>query len=210
MGLAIEVGMIEQMRKLDEEGLQHYQQCFAVVNGLLAAQGLAEHAEPDQVDSDSRAECVGFPYSFIHYLRRAFVHRRADPAWMATPVPDSEDPTEDDLVRDELEDGMSSHLVCHSDAEGFYVPVDFSDLIMGRELPGGILGSSQQLMRELVLVAPALNIRLEDGKLSDAEAARINALAASDEGLYREYCAWIALFEAARISIAQRTAIVFC
>jgi hypothetical protein len=72
-----------------------------------------------------------------------------------------------------------------------------------------MLGSSQQLMRELVLVAPALGVRLENGRLSDEEAARIDSLLEEDEGLYRELSAWILLFECARVSVEQVTAISF-
>jgi hypothetical protein len=71
-----------------------------------------------------------------------------------------------------------------------------------------MIGSSQHLLRELIQVAPALNITLENGELSDAEALRINALGESDRGLYREYTVWIALFEAARLSIEHNTLIV--
>jgi len=51
-----------------------------------------------------------------------------------------------------------------------------------------------------------MGIELTEGVLSDAEAQRINDAAESDEGFYREYCVWIALFEAARLSIQHRSA----
>ena len=73
-----------------------------------------------------------------------------------------------------------------------------------------MLGSSQRLLEELVFVAPALGIRLDDGRLSDEEAERIDALIDEDDGLYREYVSWLLLYESARLSIEHRTAIVFC
>lgn len=76
-------------------------------------------------------------------------------------------------------------------------------------LTGGMLGSSYRLRDELVQVAPALGIALTDGQLSDEEAARIDAVGESDEGLYREHAAWLLLHEMARLSIAHKTAIVF-
>ena len=77
------------------------------------------------------------------------------------------------------------------------------------EVPGGIVGSSQRLLAELVLVAPALGIMLRGGQLSDAEADRIDGLASSEEGLHRELSSWLALFEAARLSVENKTAVVF-
>src|SRR6202008_5022884 len=125
----------------------------------------------------TRASLMSMPYSFIHYLRRAYAHRAADPAWMAAPLDEDEDPTDDPVLEEETE-MLSSHLLCHSDAEGFYVPVDFDDVLFEEaedgELPGGMLGSSYRLLDELVVVAPALGIRLDDGQLSDAEARRID------------------------------------
>jgi hypothetical protein len=87
---------------------------------------------------------------------------------------------------------------------------DDEDPTDDHELPGGMLGSSIRLRAELIQVAPALGISLTfSGDLADAEAERINALGESDEGLYRELTSWIALYEASRISIEHRTAIVF-
>jgi hypothetical protein len=209
MGLAINVGMLAWYRQNDEEAAAWYEQSLEAVNRCLTAQGLPAHDESEKVQDDSRASLTSFPYSFIHYLRRAYAHRNADPQWIATPLQDSIDPGEDPLLRQYYAAEILSHLVCHSDAEGFYVPVDFPDVIFDDELPGGMLGSSQQLMRELVLVAPALGVRLENGRLSDEEAARIDSLLEEDEGLYRELSAWILLFECARVSVEQVTAISF-
>lgn len=121
------------------------------------------------------------------------------------------DPSEDPAVDDALSD-MESHLICHSDAEGLYVPVDFDEVLYAepdQKLPGGILGSSYRLLDELVLVAPALGIELADGELSDQEAERIGRLIDADQGLHREYVSWLRLYESARLSIAHKTAIVF-
>ncbi|NHZ82768.1 hypothetical protein F2P44_26325 [Massilia sp. CCM 8695] len=118
-------------------------------------------------------------------------------------------PTADPALEAQL-DRLKSHLVCHSDAEGFYVPVAFGDPAFHAELPGGILGSSYRLLEELIVVAPAIGVELVNRALTDGEAARISQLASSEHGLYRELCAWLALYEAARLSIEHKTAIVFC
>jgi len=212
VGLAISVGVLVDLLENDPEGAEWLQQGLAVVNEVLAAADLPPHHEPRELPPmRSRAAIGGFPYSFIHYLRRAYAIRAAEPDWVATPVEDGVDPSEDPAVDDALAD-MQSHLVCHSDAEGYYVPVDFDEVLYAepdQELPGGILGSSYRLRDELVLVAPALGITLTDGQLSDEEVARIGRLIDADEGLHREYVSWLRLYESARLSIAHKTAIVF-
>ena len=228
MGLAVCVGMLAELLEDDPESAEGFEEELAEVNRVLAAAGLPPHTESrGPLELDSRASIDGFPYSFIHYLRRAYAHRVLSPDWMATPLADDVDPTADPKIQ-ALLDGCESHLLCHSDAEGFYVPVDFDEVLFDGDggdeeeaegdadieepagLPGGMLGSSQRLLEELVFVAPALGIRLDDGRLSDEEAERIDALIDEDDGLYREYVSWLLLYESARLSIEHRTAIVFC
>lgn len=228
MGLAVCVGMLAELLEDDPESAEGFEEELAEVNRVLAAAGLPPHTEPrGPLELDSRASIDGFPYSFIHYLRRAYAHRVLSPDWVATPLADDVDPTADPKIQ-ALLDGCESHLLCHSDAEGFYVPVDFDEVLFDGDggdeeeaegdadieepagLPGGMLGSSQRLLEELVFVAPALGIRLDDGRLSDEEAERIDALIDEDDGLYREYVSWLLLYESARLSIEYRTAIVFC
>ncbi|MFV0675330.1 hypothetical protein [Variovorax sp. tm] len=228
MGLAVCVGMLAELLEVDPESAEGFEEELAEVNRVLAAAGLPPHTEPrGPLELDSRASIDGFPYSFIHYLRRAYAHRVLSPDWMATPLAVDVDPTADPKIQ-ALLDGCESHLLCHSDAEGFYVPVDFDEVLFDGDggdeeeaegdadieepagLPGGMLGSSQRLLEELVFVAPALGIRLDDGRLSDEEAERIDALIDEDDGLYREYVSWLLLYESARLSIEHRTAIVFC
>ena len=228
MGLAVCVGMLAELLEDDPESAEGFEEELAEVNRVLAAAELPPHTEPrGPLELDSRASIDGFPYSFIHYLRRAYAHRVLSPDWVATPLADDVDPTADPKIQ-ALLDGCESHLLCHSDAEGFYVPVDFDEVLFDGDggdeeeaegdadieepagLPGGMLGSSQRLLEELVFVAPALGIRLDDGRLSDEEAERIDALIDEDDGLYREYVSWLLLYESARLSIEHRTAIVFC
>jgi hypothetical protein len=94
---------------------------------------------------------------------------------------------------------------------GYDVPQDFTDVIVDDSgtIPGRMIGSSHRLLRELAMVAPALEIVFENGELSDAEAKRINEVGASNKGCWIEYIVWIVLFEAARMSIEHNTLIVF-
>ncbi|MFZ6642898.1 hypothetical protein ACO0LL_24480 [Undibacterium sp. TC4M20W] len=210
MGLGISIGTLADC---DDEELEWSQEDFAAINTVLAQAGLPAHVEPRSLPAlQSRAQLDGFPYSFLHYLRRAYAHRKADPAWLATPLADNEDPGQDEALQAEY-DNLDSHLVCHSDAEGYYVPVDFDEVLFDSEetgLPGGMLGSTYRLMEELILVAPALGIQLDNGQLSDAEVARIQEQTEKEAACYRELETWVTLFEAARLSLEHKTAIVFC
>ncbi len=211
MGLAISIGYLEDMLENDQEGAQWFRDNLAQLNRVLEQHGLQPHQEPVRLeDLQMRATCGSFPYSFLHYLRRVYAHVAQNPNWRAEPLKNGKDPSNDSVL--DMEYAMlSSHLLCHSDAEGYYVPQDFTDVIFDDSgtIPGGMIGSSHQLLRELVMVAPALGIVLENGELSDAEAERINEVGASDKGLWIEYIVWIALFEAARLSIEHNTLIVF-
>ncbi len=72
-----------------------------------------------------------------------------------------------------------------------------------------MLGSSFMLQGELIAIAPALGIRLTQGKLSDQEAEKINSEAEAESPLWIEKAVWLSLFEAARLSIQHKTAICF-
>jgi hypothetical protein len=108
---------------------------------------------------------------------------------------------------------MDSHLLCHSDCEGFYFPVPFENVVIddkdkGR-IEGGLLGSSFQLLEELKAMAPALGIRLENGHLPDSEVDAIRADVESEADLWIERGVWLTFYEAARLSIQHKTAICF-
>jgi hypothetical protein len=104
-----------------------------------------------------------------------------------------------------------NHLLCHSDCEGFYLPIEFEEVLIDDhgQIPGGMLGSSFMLQKELVAVAPALGIRLENENLDDAEAERINGGVEAEGPLWIEKAVWLSLYEAARLSIEHKTAICF-
>jgi hypothetical protein len=96
--------------------------------------------------------------------------------------------------------------------EGWYVPVDFKDMLYDEaatKLPGGILGSSQRLLSELRSLGPWLGIVLDPaGDVDDAGASRLNK-ATEDDPWFREKMAWFHLFEATRLSVELGTAVVF-
>jgi hypothetical protein len=210
MGLSIEVGYYEATGT--EFGGVEPEELVAL-NEVLAAEGLPQHHEPPRLPPlQSRAACSSFPYSYLHQLRRLAAHQMEDPSWRVTPVHGDLTPADERLIERQTMH-MTNHLLAHSDAEGFYVPVDFRAILFDEQdrIRGGTFGSSHQLMRDLVTLAPLLNIRLESGHLSDSEAERLNrAFDAEDDPFRIEKGVWIALYEAARLSLHHEAMIVFC
>jgi hypothetical protein len=212
MSLSIVIAPLAEVLQLDdEESIEYQRENLQRINTLLTAQGLPAHDEPEQAPPMlSRCGTDGFPYSWIHHLRRASAYRTLYPTWNATPLTEDQKPTSDPILTDADPDWLN-HLISHSDAEGYYIPVDFKTVIFDDDLPGKALGSSQRLLHDLILVAPAIGIDLRNGILSDEHAQAIDNDIGSgiDTGLYRERGIWLGLYEAARISIAHKCAIAF-
>ncbi len=200
----------------DPENLDRLTDQLRALNELLVQEGLPPHEEPRVAGSAvDRARILGVPYSFVHSLRRAYALAREYPEQPLTPVAEGERASDDPVI-DLVGSTFDSHLVCHSDCEGLYVPVEFDEVLFvgdGVDIAGGMVGSSVALMRELAYVAPYLGIGLVDGELSDAELARIRAVLDSNNDaehpFYRELTTWLLFFEAARVSIENGTVIEF-
>jgi hypothetical protein len=199
MGLAINLGGSELMEP------EQFLDDLAQINHVLAENGLPLHAEPAApLRARMRADMTSIAYSTLHALRRLQAHALQDPSWKPTPCSDDYDPAQDEAIDRELTVHLRSHLILHSDCEGYYVPVDFPDVLYGA--PGGdMLGSSQRLLEELQKLAPLVGVTLERGRLSDGEAQRLNRELGDVDPFWREKAAWLLLFEAARLSVELRT-----
>jgi hypothetical protein len=211
MVLAVQVGVLADLLEADPEGAQWLRESLDATNELLQANDLPPHSEPETLARlDNRCSLDSYPYSFLHHLRRVYAHCTVDPSWVVTPLTKGEEASGDPIVEEQYRQ-MNSHLLCHSDAEGFYLPIDFSPILIDKtqRVPGGMVGSSLCLMEELTWVAPALGIRLDGQTLADSEAEAINASLEAQEGLFIERIVWLSLYEAARLSIEHGTAICF-
>ncbi|HWP39303.1 MAG TPA: hypothetical protein VNL70_00155 [Tepidisphaeraceae bacterium] len=212
MGLAVVVGIVAQVARADPEAVEHYREEFARINEVLVERGLPEHTEPEELPAlANRCSLESYPYSFLHSLRRVYAHRVRDAAWVATPVLEQQEAMNDPLV-EEVTMEMTSHLLCHSDAEGYYLPIDFDEILFDEQqdrITGGMLGSSYRLRDELLFVAPALGINVLGKALPDSEADRITSCMEQEGPLWIEKTVWLSLFEAARLSIQHRAAICF-
>jgi len=194
----MDVGYLGPLLAQDPEEAEYFHEELALVNALLADEGLPAHREPEPFeDSGCRQHLASFPGDFLDRLRRAYAC-----ACTGGPLPWEEEETAElyELV-EEAASEWGAHLLCHSGCEGYFLPRDFPTPLedaQRRGIAGGNVGSCAGLLRELAMVAPALGIRLEGGQLSDAEAARVYAASTRKEGpCWREQVAWLALWEKA-------------
>ncbi|MFD9596292.1 hypothetical protein ACFWA9_26595 [Kitasatospora sp. NPDC059973] len=212
MGLSITVGLLNDPARNDPEGWDHHVAAFTRLDRALARQGI-DWREPDTDPAAGALHAGGMPYSYLGHLRRAFVLRlRGEAVTPARSVSAAEYARDQEKVQDELT-MFSSHLLCHADHAGYYLPVDLAEplfLPAQDRVPGhGMVGSSRRLQSELVRLAPGLGIRPdEDGTLSRARLAELVDTPDSDPFEPEKY-AWAQLYAACRASITGGHAIVF-
>jgi hypothetical protein len=207
MSLAIAVGVLSG----PSDSAEYHREQFRHVNRVLAENGLPPHVEPETLpDFPYRGQLISFPYAWTPYLYRAVAYARRAPAEFR-PVREGENPGKDKRVDAELYTFAESHLICHSDTQGYFVPIDFPDVLADQEgrLPGRILGSSQQALAELVRTAPLLGIALKDGELTDEAAAIIAKVPDESHPYWIERKVWLSMFEAFRLSVAHGCAVVY-
>ncbi|MGW6913922.1 hypothetical protein ACWGB8_08895 [Kitasatospora sp. NPDC054939] len=205
MGLSISVGFLHDQVRNDPEGYEYHRNAFARLGRELDAQGITWQ-EPEVTDQPPLpAFSGGFPYGYLTQLRRILVLTTlGEPVTPAAAVSSSEYERDCERIRDETS-MLSSHLLCHADNAGYYVPVDFTDplfLPMEANVAGaGMVGSSQRLLAELAVIAPSIGL--------DPEAADAHSLDAPDVPFESERYAWRQLHRACVASLAEGHAIVF-
>ncbi|WP_461535245.1 hypothetical protein [Spongorhabdus nitratireducens] len=205
MGLAISSSEYAYYLKEDPEGAEWMEEDFNIINSALKKNGILEHSEATEVPDVAMSSIEGFPYSFLHYLRRVFALDK-----LGKPVTPTNGnlTTEDDNFIMEASEMLDSHLLCHSDTEGYYVPIDFDEVIFDEKLPGGMLGSSQRLFSEILKVAHLIGIEINGSEISESTHQE---LAKADEShpYYIERVVWFNLFENCQNSIENNTLISF-
>jgi hypothetical protein len=224
MGLSISVGLLAFLHREDPEVVEQLLADLEQVNRVLAAHGLPPHVEPESLpenapdgfsfedESIRRLWPAGMPYSHLHYLRRAVAFARQAPEEFC-PIAAGVNPAEDDRIDHELSVCLDSHVICHSDGAGFYLPLDFPDPLYDdaeddeESVAGDVIGSSPAAMRELTLTAPLLGVRLSDRILDDAEALAI--LQQRDHPCYIERLTWLRFFDRLLASVQLGSAVVF-
>ena len=178
MGLSICVGIPPEIRESDPEYVEYLERQMEAVNGVLESFGLPEHREPLDIEDERTAEFELDGYWGLHYLRRLAAHFALKGE---LPPPGDDEAASDPVLNDyhrifeaSFTQGKAAgmpfqHLIVHGDAEGYYLPVEFDDVLIpdaSLEIAGGMIGSSQVLLRECRELAQALELP-EDLSLDD-------------------------------------------
>ena len=213
MGLYVSVGYLAELINQDREGEQFFEAEMVRINQVLAENSASGITEPRQAPKPRIQGPTSFSYHDLHYLRRAhaFVAGFKEEEF---PAGTDLSRTDDDMMAD-VSCNLDSHLLCHSDAEGYYVPSRFVDPIFDERCPGTMLGSSYGLRAELDGVSHLLGVKVlggeeggAPGSLPESEHARLLKLESSDP-LIRELRMWYCLWQATTLSIGQGYTIVF-
>lgn len=236
MGLTVAVGLYAQNIADGEDDL--LDEPFELLNLVLAEHGQPPHFEPKVIAHDAYFEAQMWGYGGLHALRRVAAHLVLN-GRLPSAVGYSEYTKDaayiqfsnqhDQYARNPLSPGFFGlfrkplpappfqHLMMHSDAEGFYIPRDFGNVIVDWTQPerpglGMMIGSSIKLLEECDLLAEHLelpaNLEIEsDEFLELMESPRSTGkpwqiLAIETHGL-------VNLRQAARVSIETGAAIEF-
>jgi hypothetical protein len=235
MSVSIHVGALATAieEDLDPEMTDRLRGQFDRINEVLRRNGLPPHREPEDTTTAGNAS-LGFnniTNDAFENLRGVYAYCVADRSlrWkalgvvlteaelMATAVPHVVRAAQG-AFRESVVTQIRSprhHLLYHSPWEGFFVPVDFPEVLEDDELDGGSLGSSVRLLAELVQIAAPLGITLEGSVLGEEEARRLGDAGTSDSGgglceIAAERVplhTWLTLYQAATHSIRYAAAI---
>ena len=150
--------------------------------------GILADADDEDVDM-LRADFTVIPILWILTPTRLAVHL-AENARLPEPLKGRK-VTDDPLLRKAYTDpggdpaGPFAHLIHHSDCEGYYVPVDFAQVIVDERLSGGSLGSSMRLLTETRSIAAALDLPEDLDPDSDEILEAAEAVTPAGEGWQR-------------------------
>lgn len=220
MGLSVAVGTSEEAD-------------FGELGNALEEAGLRAHDEP-RLDEAACFSADMFGYSGLHYLRRVAAHLALK---REVPGP-GDDKSDDDPVVKEYYAQVTpeppglfarmfqktrapeklpfQHLMLHSDAEGYYIPQDFPEVVFPRDdlqIPGGMIGSSHRLLAECSELAKWLglpeNLDYESEEVWDAaESPALDGPQWKRFGVESFSC--LRLIAAAERSLKSGAAVVFC
>jgi len=214
MGLTITSGILADFIDNEPEGYQAYKVIFDNINTILKANHITPHLEPDVLDTKPLYS-GGFPYAFLHILRRFAAHvwenkDQDNDNWVPSPFLIDDAPGEDPILETHYS-YMSSHLLTHSDSEGFYIPVKLPEVLFDTDaspVPGAMLGSSYNLLSELKSLTKHLGIILNEEDII-SNLPEINQEIQDEGDFWVEKLMCATLLDAAKFSITNNTAIVF-
>ncbi|HOA74813.1 MAG TPA: hypothetical protein PL151_20805 [Phycisphaerae bacterium] len=229
MGLSIQVGSLAYLLVNDAEGAASLREDFSRLNAFLGSVGLEPHIEPQDCAVFS---CDMYGYLGLHYLRRVAAHLDLEGV---LPPPGQEDDFQDEAMEAYYLSASRpsggwldrffgrrpmnrtfDHLMLHSDAEGFYLPQTFPQVLMAPDkfgVPGSMVGSSVRLLEECRRLAQALELPLDLDPESDLVWDATQTQGQGDTQWQRyaiESFTCLRLHKACIHSLETGAAIVFC
>jgi hypothetical protein len=169
MSVLLHVGWLDEMRRCDPEGHQNARKQFAAINTALRKAGAPEYEEPEDL-LGGNWDFKLYPSNGLAFLQRFAAYCNDGDDDMEWPTPGDpktmDNPLDDEVVEDVyslLEMMAFSHLIMHNPAWGYWVPVDFQDVIFpDKKLGiGNQLGSSVRLKAECEELAAVLRLPLD-------------------------------------------------
>jgi hypothetical protein len=239
MGLTVAVGMLAQDKaELDPDEFEDFRKPYDKLNDLLRQCGLPAHVEPEELPEEAIYEGAMIGYGGLHSLRRLAAH------WSlhgSLPEPDRGQPAAENdpsvaqlysvFERSDFRSRrkgildrilgrrpMFPHLLLHSDAEGFYVPLEFDDVLFEAGADpnsglGGMVGSSVRLLEECETLAGLIDLPPDIDPEDDRLIETIDE-APADGPLWRQYgreaFGLARLITACRLSVTHKACVVFC
>jgi hypothetical protein len=184
MGLTVVVGLYARNLAEGEDDKEILDEPFNQLNELLIENGMPSHSEPRSIPNDEYFEAGMWGYNGVHALRRLAAHlsikgqlpRPAEyGAYSDDPVYVEFNHIHEQYLESPLSKGFIGlfrkkmapppyqHLVMHSDAEGFYVPRSFDEVMVDWTQPqrpglGMMVGSTEKLLEECEALAKSLNL----------------------------------------------------
>lgn len=225
MGLSIFVGLGTTLKEEGEgESVERLEQDFEVINDLLESFGLPPHQEPYDLEAGQVVSFDMYGYSALHHLRRIAAHLALREE---LPPPGDTEAADDPILQEYYElfdesfaEGKAGgmyfqHLIIHSDAEGYYLPIEFEEVLVADpslEIAGDTIGSAQRLLAECLELARALELPADLDPESEEVCDAAERQGEGGEGWRRygvESHACLVLIHACRASVATGAAVVF-
>jgi hypothetical protein len=231
MSLCINVGILAyRVAENDKGAIRRGEREFAKLNKALRAAGLPPHREPRDLNGRT-VWWRKLSLDNLHKLRRLAAHLRLalcqdmddidviedwPPPWDERVSPTSENEPALAALYDAGIDGLFAHLCWHNDGGGYYVPIDFEDVLCPPdellEAVGGYIGSTQQLKHECEWIAGLIGLPLGLEPRSKPFKDIVQTSRARGDGWwnYPDECeACLTLHQACRASLEMGAAIVF-
>jgi hypothetical protein len=230
MGLSLVVGILTDLKDQDDEGADHYRTQFEAVNRALRGSKVPPHHEPEDLECSYSGDMFG--YSALHHLRRIAAYSWAG---LELPAPSKDLPSQDPIVekyynslgernpsllsklfgKPRVAPPRYDHLMFHSDAEGYYLPQEFDEVLFppsGLEIAGDMIGSSARLKKECEALARILKLPLDLDPDGD-EVLEPDAGSGERDVPWKSYReashACLRLLQACEFSLKHRSAVVF-